>query len=314
MARRRRFGFTLVELLVVITIIGMLMALLLPAVNAVRENARRTQCSNNMRQIATAAFNYVSSKEYFPGYRGNRAGSSNQVLSPSHPLRDASWFVAITPQLEQSVIKDRYDVLLANPTQIPYVEFAVCPSDPPEQLGPTHIKSYLAYVVNSGRADPPQLNLNGPSPDHEANGVFHDLRHPKSPKLGINMDDGITNTLMLSESIQASNWSHTDQTQVTFIFQHIPERFDQEGRLLPRFQGAEINGNKNSTPPVQGPSSNHSGGVNVAFCDGRTMFLSEEIHYGVLQQLMTPDGYNPACDVPPVNKGYILSASDYSNQ
>jgi prepilin-type N-terminal cleavage/methylation domain-containing protein/prepilin-type processing-associated H-X9-DG protein len=311
MAHRRHLGFTLVELLVVITIIGMLMALVLPAINAVRENARRTACANNMDQIAMGAFNYAVSRGSFPGYRGNRAGSGSQVL-------DVSWFVAIAPQLEQSVIKDRYEAFLTGQSPFPYVAFATCPSDAPEQLTPTPNNpiSYLAYVANAGRPD-----RNTAPPDNEANGVFHDLRHPKSKKVSSPLEDGDSNTLMLTENIQATKWSSVDEYEVAFIFADSPAMLDNTGDMKnPMLQ---INGQRTSAPegPRNGnppgtprPSSNHPGGVNVAFCDGRTMFLREDIHYRVLQQLMTPDGYNPACDVPVVNKGYILNAADYTNQ
>ncbi len=67
--RRTRVGFTLVELLVVIAIIGMLAALLMPAINSARESARSATCMNNQRNFAMAALQYATSKDYFPGYR-----------------------------------------------------------------------------------------------------------------------------------------------------------------------------------------------------------------------------------------------------
>src|SRR5437762_10712146 len=88
----RRQAFTLVELLVVITIIGMLVALLLPAVNAARESARQTTCMNNQRNYGQAIQQYVTSKDYFPAYR---SFMSPTLTSPGDFVM--SWQVTLMP-------------------------------------------------------------------------------------------------------------------------------------------------------------------------------------------------------------------------
>lgn len=92
--RSSRTGFTLVELLVVIAIIGVLVALLLPAVQMAREASRRTSCSNNLKQIGIALHLYHDTNNCFP------AGSHSSI---------ASGFIAILPHLEQSTVYDQYD-------------------------------------------------------------------------------------------------------------------------------------------------------------------------------------------------------------
>src|SRR6056297_1076372 len=94
-----RRGFTLVELLVVIAIIGILVALLLPAVQAAREAARRMQCGNNLKQMALAMHNYHDTHKAFP---------FSYMIDPSN-LNVQSWGTRLLPFIEQSAIYDRWD-------------------------------------------------------------------------------------------------------------------------------------------------------------------------------------------------------------
>ena len=99
--RRRSPAFTLVELLVVIAIIGILVALLLPAIQAAREAARRTQCSSNLKQIGLAILNFESTNGALP------AGSTNKNTKIGGPYY-STWTVDILPHLEQTSLYDRW--------------------------------------------------------------------------------------------------------------------------------------------------------------------------------------------------------------
>lgn len=96
---KKRSGFTLIELLVVIAIIAVLVSLLLPAVQQAREAARRTQCTNNLKQIGLALHNYESSYGMFPPSR----------INISNPVFQQSWQVMILPQIEQTNLYNKYN-------------------------------------------------------------------------------------------------------------------------------------------------------------------------------------------------------------
>src|SRR5688572_8007436 len=97
-SRRNRRAFTLVELLVVIAIIGILVALLLPAIQAAREAARRAQCQNNLRQVAVGVLNYENSYKELPW------GSSYARTAASE--RKGNWVIVILPFLEEGAVAD----------------------------------------------------------------------------------------------------------------------------------------------------------------------------------------------------------------
>ena len=135
-SHRRRLGFTLVELLVVIAIIGILVSMLLPAVQAAREAARRLECKNNLKQISLAIVTYESTQKVYPaaGIVGVSSGSLGDGPYREREGKMFSWLVLILPQLEQRNLHDAFDfnvTILQQPNepQANPLKLAMCPSD-----------------------------------------------------------------------------------------------------------------------------------------------------------------------------------------
>ena len=132
-------GFTLVELLVVITIIGMLMGLILPAIQGAREHGRRIKCVNNLHQLSLAAMNLESSQGTFPGFENTVNG---QTLS---------WAIMLLPYMERTDLWNLYKgtvpVSTGTASNVPNLQLFICPSDPPTGaiMVPPHTPPMAGY-------------------------------------------------------------------------------------------------------------------------------------------------------------------------
>jgi prepilin-type N-terminal cleavage/methylation domain-containing protein len=156
--RSLRLGFTLVELLVVIAIIGVLVALLLPAVQAAREAARRTQCTNNLKQIGLGLANYENSKKEYPAGRfgcDSAGGTECAATKPRRFFNDTSGFVFLLPFIEQQAI---FDVLNAGQDDGVYVRNNLTAWQIPTVFAALAERPSV-FVCPSGESDP-QLNYN----------------------------------------------------------------------------------------------------------------------------------------------------------
>ena len=321
-------GFTLVELLVVISIIGMLMALLMPAVQTAREAGRRTQCMNNLGQLGMATMNFVTTKNHFPGYQGAYPKSSGAPWQ-------GSWVVELLPSIEREDIYNNWinrDFLQAHIVDSgevsQFIPILHCPS-----LGsPDRAVASNAYVANAGFD--PKTDLAGwAAAQKPSNGVFHDRINLPAAKTTIaDFRDGTSNTLLFSESLTAFltspkvQWTDVSPAgskyaNVFVWYNAIEVAATSAGLNQPvggqARQGIDVAADMriNSSTDLEPiditiyarPSGEHPGGVTVVFADRHTTFLREDIDYHVYQQLMTPHGKRS--DMPAVR--YTLNSEDF---
>ena len=300
-----RIGFTLVELLVVIAIIGILIALLLPAVQAAREAARRSQCSNNLKQLALGIHNYADAHKTFPsGYMSNVVPPVVDVTEQSH----WGWGALVLPYVEQESLHSQLQVgprsLHANllttagrtALQTPLATF-VCPSDTGPALndfGPTYDAAYATYekrVTSDGTDRIPIAKSNyvgvgcssvsstppaGILTYGPATGVF--FRNSATKFRDIT--DGTSNTLMLGErSFRINDLTVGAGNALGFSTQAAGDyNRGPLGSLGIPYWG--INQTvSNRSHQHRAFHSLHPGGVQFALCDGSVRFISENIDY-----------------------------------
>jgi prepilin-type processing-associated H-X9-DG protein len=317
----RRWAFTLVELLVVVAIIGALVAILLPAVQAARESSRRLHCQNNLRQLAIATLNFESGKRKFP------PGVNQEFFTVAPVYRGSSLFVHILPQLEETNVQRAWDFSdpMTNTVGGPSARTAtvlpmlLCPSDlidqnPVQQNG-------LFYGLTS-------YGGNGGSQSYfpssaSADGIFHTAGAASEPNPNqravrlSEITDGTSKTLLLGErrhddpnfeSFAAQGWADSLTTWGWWgpsggrkAIGHVTmSAYSPINYQLP-FNTASA---ANVSPPADSGTafqhyvdlrlcawgSKHADGANFAMADGAVRFMSTDTSMQVLKNLATRAG------------------------
>jgi prepilin-type N-terminal cleavage/methylation domain-containing protein len=280
-ARHRIGGFTLVELLVVIAIIGVLVSLLLPAVQAAREAARRTQCGNNLKQLGLAVHNYHSAYNVLPAYMTDKVGSTGT---------NWSWGAMILQFIEQGNLHDLLEVSKvdayeagADPNKLAAMQRAMpefrCPTD----TGPVLNSDWNAMRPGLSQPFVPTATSNyvGSNHSHEnnrtsaANGVLvNNSIFFNSKRIGLRkITDGLSNTIAIGERAHTLGGVLL-KASVVFGVNDSDENQDTYGTSTVVGAGAwTLNSD------IKGFSSLHGGTVGFLIADGAVRFISENIDH-----------------------------------
>jgi prepilin-type N-terminal cleavage/methylation domain-containing protein/prepilin-type processing-associated H-X9-DG protein len=324
--RLGRRGFTLIELLVVIAIIAILIGLLLPAVQKVREAAARTQCTNNMHQLGVAMHNFHDQHKMLPPGVG------------PYGCCWGTWMMYILPYIEQGTMANIYTNLGGNDnTGLRYaagtnlnvtekwISILQCPSDIPSSIGGI---TQHNYAVNYGNTNFFQVPMNGfifggapftaypPAwyqsakmdalygqfnSDGDQTGLFG-LPHGGTPQGVLNhISDGTSNTLMAAEIICGQGgdyrgfswWGGATGFVTSFVPNaNAPDVLEGAGCNSAATYGLPCTTAETAAlPRLQIARSRHTpGGVMVVFCDGHTTWISNSISINTWQALGTSMG------------------------
>jgi prepilin-type N-terminal cleavage/methylation domain-containing protein len=317
-AARRRSGFTLVELLVVIAIIGILVSMLLPAVQSAREAARRMQCGNNLKQVGLALHNYHTAHNCFPpGVIWHDVDKNGTIAM--HEGHRTNFYIHLLPYFEQGVVYDKFN--FANMQNVWYhgnnmtatnvrMPILLCPSD---GRGGTHV-----YIASHGPNTLPRNNyfgmfngrqkgdLNGtgsnsskwtPSTDSAKFAMF-DINRPTSDA---DIRDGLSNTLCVVEGLTGNaddvrGFAFSDQTCGAFAHSELGPNSALPDRCYPHSVWCigtpdipHTTGDGTSTDTC-GARSKHPGGVVTLAADGSVHFISETVAIETWRSLATING------------------------
>ncbi len=310
-------GFTLVELLVVIAIIGVLVALLLPAVQAAREAARRSQCQSNLKQLGLGVLNFESANQLLPegAHHGLPAGAG----ASSRKADLGNWAIHILPYVEQQALFDQYNSGLPNLDEqnLPVLRTSLslykCPSDSqvPDLMVPTQL---AAATEPDGIATSSYKGISG-TRWGATNGFFdyvpfsrdyikkRDFRGPfivqgvgdLDPVNIHDITDGTAQSLLIGEyaTVESENLNATGTAfwASTHSFHNLaaamPEQFT---RIADYDKCMLLIGNKHWYCDRALASLHNGGGINFAFCDGSVRAIRPEIEGELFKHLATIAG------------------------
>jgi prepilin-type N-terminal cleavage/methylation domain-containing protein/prepilin-type processing-associated H-X9-DG protein len=299
MRKPKRPAFTLIELLVVIAIISILIALLVPAVQRVREAASRVQCLNNLKQVGLACHNYHDSAGGFPpGFTSAAAITDGPGTGPGW-----GWGAHVLPFIEQSIIHSMIDFSkdIAHPNNATARVISIptyrCPSDNPPNL--TFVvkdknSAAICDVAFANYVGMAGVNEVSKFPD-TSNGEPGMLLRNSRVKF-VHILDGSSNTLLIGERASRRSPQTTWVGAVTGAV--VPQTLNPalgtelEGVLVLTSSGtvAEARVPNSGLDHVEDSNSNHSGGVNWLFADGTVRVVSNSISPSVWVALATRAG------------------------
>jgi prepilin-type N-terminal cleavage/methylation domain-containing protein/prepilin-type processing-associated H-X9-DG protein len=281
---REPAGFTLIELLVVIAIIGVLISLLLPAVQKVREAAARAQCLNNLKQIGLALHNYHDTQKHFPPSDTNR------------PERRHSWVTFILPFLEQGPLYSRYNFkadwydLRNQPVVSTQLQLLQCPSAPfQNRIDPAYPSLPACGDYNATNGVEPGLVAAGFVPPTDLRGV---LLSNQTTRI-TDITDGTSSTILITED--------AGRPQLWNAGKPVPGGYAAGGAWADRRGPFTLSGSSLDGTTPFGPCginctndnevySFHTGGADALFVDGSVRFIYSTVSIRTLAALITRSG------------------------
>lgn len=312
---RNRSGFTVIELLVVITIIGLLVAIFLPAVQSAREAARATECRNNLRQMGMGLHSFHATHNVFPSGTVSRLANPSWTYTPgnTNSFPDEigpgwSLFALLLPFVEQDPLyqKSRLDLPIMAPenesTRRTSVSLYLCPSDTgprlidvttcgsPPQAGNLPAKltdaGVCSYVGSLGGGNSTDPNY-GAYENLPFNGVFH-----RNSRIGVkDITDGTSNTIGIGERdshFVETSWVGVIPTQNP-IYRHSPGTLCFNWR--PPITTVLVHARSGApNAPGSSPASFHAlhrGGCNFLLMDGSTRVITDQIGLTTFRALCT---------------------------